>query len=212
MPGILNAGGAAPAPNPQPNAPSTSQGVLSAPNVGAPPGIMQLRQPYFPGPPQPSFAPPPAQPSAASVPPVGQGPPGATPAAPTYGQTLASMRQFSAIRRQLQRLMREPELGQVSVKGKIVDGIAELVADRILTAADAVQQLGNVPERPYDQKTWLAQQAQLTDEAERTVIAHYRQGIAGMAHEAIDRTGDPSNHFADISALMQHYKRRRGNA
>lgn len=214
MPGILNAGGPPPAPNPQPAMPSTAQGMLSAPNTGAPPGLLQLRQPYFPGAPQPTFAAPPA-----AAPPGGQGPvAGAAapqqqqPPPPTYGQALASLRHFSAIHREVHRVLRDPTTGVSNVKPKIVDAIANLVADRILTAAAAVEQLTNVPDRPFDQKQWLIQQAVLADQAEENVLAHYRQGIANMSPEEIetmDKTGDASTHLSDIATLTQQYGRGR---
>lgn len=205
MAGVLNAGGPPPAPIPQPNQPSVSQGVLSAPGAGLPPGIQQLRQPYFPGAPQPTFAAPPAAPGAA--PPPGPGVPPAPPPAPTYGQALSALRHFSAIRREVQRILRDPSVGKTSVKPKIVDAVADLVADRILTASAAVEQLALVPERPFEQKQWLMQQISQADQAEAGVLAHYRQGIANTPPEAIDRTSDPENHLSDVAALMQQYRR-----
>ncbi|PWT75079.1 MAG: hypothetical protein C5B60_05860 [Chloroflexi bacterium] len=203
MPGILNAGGPPPVPNPQPAQVSTSQGALSAPaavpSAAPPPGIQQLRQPYFPGSPQPTFAAPPGGPTPGSMP--------MPPPTPSYAQTLAALRHFTAIRRALQRLMRDPDLGKTNVKPKIVDGVADLVADQILTAADAVEQLSNVPDRPFEQKMWVQQQLQTTDVAEETVIGHYQQGIAGMPPGSIDQTGNPDDHASDMSALMQQYGR-----
>lgn len=209
MPGVPNAGGPPPAPNPQPDSPSTSQGLLSAPAIAPPARKRGMLGGAL------TAAPPPAGQGVltAGGPAAGdaQAPP-QPPPAPTYAQTLAALRHFSAIRGQLQRVQRLPELGKSSVKRQIVDGVAELVADRILTPVDAVNQLVSVPERPFDQKTWLQRHIEVTNQAEQIVLAHYRQGMAGVPHQATDRRGDPEHHLEDIAALMAQYQPRGRNA
>lgn len=211
MAGVLNAGDA-PAPNP--NLPGV-QGVLTAPQTapafganapGVPPSQppFSLRQPYFAGQPQPNFAA--GAPGAGDAAAQGAADPQAPP--PTYRQTLAAMRHFSALRREIAHVLKDPDVGKANLKGKIVDGISDLVADRILTPSEAVEQLSQVPPRPFDQKTWLQQQYINTHHAETMLLAHYRQGLAQSGDDArtIDTSGGPDTHSQDMSGLVQNYQ------
>lgn len=183
----LGAGNATPqAPNPQPNEPSVSLGMGSAPQI-APRGMalggggQQQQQP---------------QQQQQQIP------------APTHAQTVAAMRHFWAIRDVIAEVMQDPALGKSSVKKRIVDGVAELVANRILTPGDAVKELMEVPERPYDQKQWLIDADRMARQAQIAVLDHYAYGHQGVAAHLIDRESDPEDHLDHMAGLMEQFRGR----
>lgn len=206
---------ASPPPPPNPSLPGV-QGVLTAPQAPAPfgsnaPGVpptqqpFTLRQPYFAGPPQPSFAaPPPASGQLPNQAPPGQpGQPQPPAPAPTHAQALAALRHFSAIEKVIAGLARDPALGKSSIKKQIVDAVAGLVANRIMSAPQAVQELSMVPERPFDQKQWLAQQFIAARQTRAQIAMDYARAHPGGA---MDRTFSPDNHIDDMTGLDAHYR------
>lgn len=134
------------------------------------------------------------------------GQPVGPPPAPTVGQTVAALRHFDAIRHQLDRILRDPALGKSNIKSKIVDGVAELVADRMMTPGAAVEQLATVPERPFDQRTWAQQHMQTAIQAQLAVLAHHGQAFAGVPDGLLNHRAEPSEHLDDMASLQQHYK------
>lgn len=187
------------------------QGVLSAPTPvpafgsnapGQPPTQQpfQMRQPYFAGSPQPNFA---AQPPASGQLPNQSPGPDAPVPAPTHAQAVAALRHFGAIETAIAGVARDPALGKSSVKKQIVDAVAGLVANRIMSAPQAVEELANVPERPFDQKTWLAQQLMTTQSARVEIYDAYARTHPGGAQ---DRSYDPDNHVADVEGLTAQYR------
>jgi hypothetical protein len=189
MSGVLNAGGGGPppAPNPDAQAQAPSNGILSAPGMSAPP-------PMAPGGGAPGMPP-------------GQAP--QTPA-PTHGQTVAALRHFDAIKVKLGAILKDPALGKSSVKSKIVDGMADLVADRIVTPGAAVAQLAGVPDKPFDQKQWLMQHYQQSINAEIAILSHHAKAFGGTPDEMIDKRSSPDNHLSDMAALHSQYGGGRG--
>lgn len=130
--------------------------------------------------------------------------------APTHEQTVAALRHFHAIAAVLTPLAKDPDLGKTDVKSKIIDGSTKLVADRIISPAQAVMQLGDVPEKPFDQKGWVMQHLQQTMQAANLILDHYRQanpGDGNWQEEMQSRpipTGD--DHMQMMSGVHDHYK------
>ena len=138
-------------------------------------------------------------------PPQGQQPPAP---APTHQQTITALRHFSAIEEELSELLSDPDLGRADLKSKIIDGATRLVSTGILTPADAVSELGSVPERPFDQRQWLEQQFQAAVQGQVDILAHHQAGYGG---QDVDTTPpDPANHAGDIAALLSQYKGTHG--
>lgn len=179
--GVLDPGGGGPPPAPNPNA--TGQ----APSNGV------LSAPMGSSPP--------------TVPAQGQQP--QTPA-PTHGQTVAALRHFDAIQGELEALLRDPAVGKSNIKKKIIDGMARLVGDRIIMPGAAVQQLGEVPDKPFDQRKWLQQHLLQSVMAKVAVLQHHQNAFAGMPENMIDKSSSPDDHMSDIAALHSSYGGGRG--
>jgi hypothetical protein len=127
--------------------------------------------------------------------------------APSHAQTVAALRHFHAIQVQLDALLKNPDLGKTSVKPAIIDGTTKLVSERILSPAEAVQQLSNVPEDPQSQRKWVQTMMMQTYQANEAVLAHRQNAVvSGTApQEAPGSDYDPDDHGNHMAALATHY-------
>jgi hypothetical protein len=123
--------------------------------------------------------------------------------APSFQQTVAALRHFNAIGKQLVIALKDPDLGRTDLKSKIIDGMTTLVADRIIPPGQAVTQLATFPERPYEQRAWLLQHLQQTAVARNAVLDHHR--LTNMPQPAVPPTPSADTHLDDMAGLQGHY-------
>ncbi len=124
--------------------------------------------------------------------------------APSHQQTVAALRHFRALKRELLGLLKNPDLGKSNMRSKIIDGATSLVAGGIVKPGDAVTQLATVPERPYDQKKWVEAQFAQAVAGANNILDHHRIANAGMP-ETSDN-GDPDDHMDHIANLTSQYR------
>ena len=134
-----------------------------------------------------------------------QAPP-APPPAPSHQQTVAALRHFAALERELTTLLKDPDLGKADLKSKIIDGTTGLVAQGYLTPAAAVTELGTVPERPFDQKKWLEQHFVQTIAAANQVLGHHQAAFPGGAPN--EEAPSMDDHHDLMQGLASHYQGR----
>jgi hypothetical protein len=128
--------------------------------------------------------------------------------APTHSQVVAALRHFAAVNKELEGLLKNPDLGKSNIQPQIIDAVTRLVGDRFLTATEGVSQLSAVPEKPFDQRTYLARMYQQNLMAEINVLEHHRQSFVGTGDYGTESTlhDDTSNRHIDaMSGLTQHY-------
>jgi hypothetical protein len=128
----------------------------------------------------------------------------ATPPAPSHQQTVAALRHFAALERELTTLLKDPDLGKSDLKSKIIDGTTGLVAQGYLTPAAAVTELGTVPERPFDQKKWLEQHFVQTIAAANQVLGHHQAAFPGGAPN--EEAPSMDGHHDLMQGLASHYQ------
>lgn len=127
----------------------------------------------------------------------------------THSQAVAGLRHFTAISRQLEVLLQDPDLGKADLKSKIIDGTTKLVASRIITPGQAVIQLGSVPADPLMQRKWVQQHFQQTMVAMNAVLDHHAQAVPGtgdLPTEMAQSVSRPDSHLDDMNALHSHYQ------
>ena len=144
------------------------------------------------------------------APPGPQGPQ-AAPAPPSHAQTVAALRHFDAIKRELTIIASDPALGKSSMKSKIIDGVTRLVAERFLKPADAVVELSKVPQEPLQQMKWVKTMFAQTQQAENGILDHYGSGSPhlGTVQDHFAATKDVSNrddHGEHMSAIAANYR------
>ncbi|WP_213773429.1 hypothetical protein [Bradyrhizobium sp. dw_78] len=134
----------------------------------------------------------------------------AAPPAPTHAQTVAVLRHTTAIAKELRGLLNLPELGKSSVKRQIIDGAVALVAERILTPAQAVSMLSTVPTEPLLQRKWAQSQLASNMAAMNNVLDHHSAAFPGTGDLATEMQRSQSNaesHFDDVNAALAHFPR-----
>jgi len=132
----------------------------------------------------------------------------APPPPPTHAQTVAALRHFDAIKGELTEVLKDPACGRSDLKSKIIDGVTKLVADRIISAPQAVSQLANVPSDPLSQRKWLQTQLQQAMQAEQGIVEHHRNtnlGSGDWATEAQKHNTNPDTHMQDMAGLAANY-------
>ena len=141
----------------------------------------------------------------------GQGQPGQPgqnlPPPPSNQQTVAALKHFTMIEREVRGLLADPECGKVDMKSMIIDGMTGLIGEGIVSAADAVRELGSLPERPIEQKQWLEQRMSQCVQASNLILQHHRMAFAGMPDEAAGPQYDASNHIPLMAGIAEQYSR-----
>lgn len=136
----------------------------------------------------------------------------AGPPAPTHEHAVATLRHMDAISHELLPILQDKNLGKASVKSKIIDAATRLVGRRMLTPAQAVEQLGGVPNDPQLQRKWVEKHYQTAIQASDAVLDHHRQAFPGSGDwgiEGAQQHGDPDDHLGAMSAVMGHYQGQR---
>jgi hypothetical protein len=128
------------------------------------------------------------------------------PPAPTHDQTVATLRHVRYVGQELDGLLKDPDLGRADLKSKIIDGMTRLVSEGIVSPAAAVQQLSQVPSRPFDQKVWLQKLSTMNMQVGATVLAHHASAFAGQPEQP---TPNRDGHMNDLKSMMAaHYAGR----
>ena len=183
---MANSFGTETPPAPQPNGGNalSSQALAGAPMAASP-----------------AVAGPAAQPAAAG----GQAPGQAAPQI-SGEQVVAALRHFDAIKSEVGQVLKEPSLGKTNLKSKIIDGVARLVGERILTPAQAVEELAKVPTEPLQQLKWAKGMMTQAQQAENVLLDHYGMSNPHFGavedHFAGSSAGDRDSHTDHMSALM----------
>lgn len=125
--------------------------------------------------------------------------------APSHAQTVATLRHVNAIQDELEGLLENPNIGKSSIKSAIIDSATKLVANRIITPAQAVQQLGSVPDEPLEQRKWLRQQLMQSVQTQNAILDHHRAAHTG-GDEAAHAPYDPEGHMDTMAGVNEHYK------
>ena len=179
-------GGPPPAPNPDPQPPTPGLNALAGPQVNPQAGP----QTGAPLPPPP--------------PPV-----------PTHQQTVAAVRHFDAIEQEITTLLKDPDCGKADIRSKAIDGMMKLVAKNIVTPAEAVTQLSQFPDDPFEQKQALENHLKQTVVAATMILHNHAVGAqqAAASGQPMDDTPyNPDEHQNIIAGLHGRYKGARGNA
>lgn len=135
----------------------------------------------------------------------------AQPAPPTHAQTIAALRHFDAVRRELELVAKDPALGKSNVKSKIIDGVLRLVAGGIMQTTQAVDELSKVPVEPLLQMKWVKGMYTQAKQAEDGILDHYGAtqphfGDVAGHYAATKEAANPDDHQDHMSALMANFK------
>lgn len=106
--------------------------------------------------------------------------------------------------------MNKPELGKSDIKPDIIDGTTKLVASRIISPGQAVQQLTSVPADPLMQRKWVQQHFEQTMVAMNGVLDHYAAGQPNPQEAAAHlEKSSADDHLSHMSAVHSQYQGRK---
>src|SRR6185503_15303580 len=122
-------------------------------------GIMNSRPPLTPGQ-QAQSEPNPLAPQGVETPGIMEPQAGAAdimraPPAPTHQETVAALRHFHEIQRQLGPLLKNPKLGKDDMKGDVYTVGASLLGGGFMTLPEVMTELKSFPKEPIDQRKWI---------------------------------------------------------
>lgn len=148
----------------------------------------------------------PPQRDAPSAPTQQQAPP-----PPSHAQTVAFLRHAHAIIEEIQTVLKDPATGKSDQKNKIIDAVTGLVSERMLTPAQAVMQLSQVPSDPLQQRRWLQSTLMQTVQAANAVVDHHAAGNDGSLDWGVEgQVQHPNNddHMNNMAGLEANYARK----
>jgi hypothetical protein len=128
----------------------------------------------------------------------------AQPPAPSHEQTVCALRHFHAVIGEAQTLLKDPAMGKSDLKSKIIDGVTKLVSERMLSPAQAVQQLSQVPTDPLEQRKWLQGVLAQAVTSANAVVDHHAAGNPGTLDWATESTAQHphADHHLDLMAQL----------
>ena len=114
-----------------------------------------------------------------------------------------------AIVDELQVLQKNPSLGRSNAKDQIIDGVSSLVGKRMMSPANAVPLLADVPDDPLMQRKWVMAKLQQTVAAQNNVLHHHVMGnqpTLDWAQESQHQAGSADDHMQTIEGLAGRYR------
>lgn len=129
--------------------------------------------------------------------------------APSHAQTVATLLHLHAFEQMYRGLAAMPELGKNNIRPKIIDGVVNLVSERFISAGQAAQLMGGVPDDPPEQKKWVMQHFAKDRAAEAILLAHHAQGSPeGIGYDETPMAGRPDDHLGAMGGMMTMYGQR----
>jgi hypothetical protein len=126
------------------------------------------------------------------------------PPPPSHQQTVVALRHADALEKELTGLLKNPDCGKTDLRSEIIDATTKLVSEGFTTPAEAVAELGTVPDRPFDQKKWLENHLMQTVQAADMILAHHGAAFQG---QNVDTTSpDPAKHTDMMAGLRAQYQ------
>jgi hypothetical protein len=126
------------------------------------------------------------------------------PIPPSHAQTVAALRHFTAIEKETQTLLKNPDCGKADIRSAIIDGMTGLVSRGIVTPSDAVKELGSVPDKPFDQKKWLEMHFTQATQAQTAMLSMHQMGSLGQPpDDSKPNTDDHQNIMSGLESQLQ---------
>lgn len=107
------------------------------------------------------------------------GPPGAGPQgmqqtpAPSHEETIAGLHHFTSVMKPLAKMSKNPQLGKENIQGDILDGIAGLMANGVMSLPEAMNIIRTIPQDPPAQRNWVMQHLRQAGMARDNLLEHY---------------------------------------
>lgn len=124
-------------------------------------------------------------------------------------QLRAGLHHFSAVHKQMKKLLSSPTIGKSNARGAIADATAQLMIDKILTLPEAMNALKLVPTDPGEQKAWVMKAVANAEAAQQKIVADYIAQGPGDEPESPHGPWSATSHRNHMDAMMGRYKREK---
>lgn len=153
----------------------------------------------------PEQAPPQGNPLARIAPQLGPPPPIPM---PNRAQTMAAVRRFSAIQEAMRAVMSDKDFGHSNVRPVLMDEASKLLASKLISLPELMNQLSNFPSDPIKQKETVQGIFNQAQRAEASVLDHHGSAIvAGKLTPDGGPEYDAGSHEQAMQGLLSHYQR-----
>lgn len=138
-----------------------------------------------------------------------QGGPGMGPPAPDYATTVAALRHLGEFQRHWRSVMATPGFGQKDIKGAIIDMMADVMGEGLISLSQVMSLLKSLPTDPLKQRQFVEQHLQNDEKAAVMILQHHAAAFPQINPGDIQAAqGKPANHLAMMKGLADHYKAR----
>lgn len=127
---------------------------------------------------------------------------------PNHQETAAVLQHISAFDRQWRDILGDPDIGKGSVRGRILDAMADLMGDGYCSLPQTMSLLKSLPTDPLEQKQWLEQHIQNDEKAMVAVLQHHAAGAPppGDWKSEMAAAGKMGDRADLVNGVMGRYK------
>lgn len=128
--------------------------------------------------------------------------------APTHAQTVAVMHRLGEIKSSLRPVMDDPHLGSKNIRPKLLDAASKLLAAKVVSLTDIMNEIKGLPEDPIEQKKFVEGLYNNATQGQAAILEQHRH--ADLPEGVGPDEWTPDTHDDHIASLMQQYGGRNG--
>lgn len=137
--------------------------------------------------------------------------PGIGPPAPNHEQTAAAVHHLAEFQRQWKRLMAVPGFGKQDIKGDVLEMMADVMGEQLVTLPQVMNELKGLPTDPLGQRQWVEEHYKKAEQASIMLLQHYAAANPRTGSEPPPNfDGNGGDHATMMKGLVDHYKQRGG--
>lgn len=131
--------------------------------------------------------------------------------APTHEQTVAALRHLAMFQKEFGKILSLPDVGKVDIKGPVLEMMADVMGDGLVTLPQVMNQLKNFPMEPLQQRQWVEQHLANAQQAAQAILQQHAMSKGPLGPWEIENAarGGSSDHIAMMSGLVNQYKAHR---
>ena len=136
----------------------------------------------------------------------GQGAPGGGSPPPDRNQVAAAVRHLMAFERQWKRLMALPGFGKRDIKGDVLETMADVMGEGLVTLPQVMNELKGLPTDALGQRQWVEEHYRKAQQAQLTLLTSHAATNQRTGMEPEPGFQDVSDHAGAMQRVADHYK------
>jgi hypothetical protein len=129
-----------------------------------------------------------------------------------HATAAAGLRHLAEFSRHWREIMTEPGFGTKDIKGSILEMMAEVMGDGLVTLPQVMDQLKRLPTQPLQQRQWVEQHYKDDQQAQLMLMEQYAKQAGPGGPFALEQAKmqqqrpDPDKHVEAMERLRGHFK------